>query len=243
MSLGLHDMHGRHRRRARRTLARRLIGLGAIAAAGVIAYQAGSGLSEREMEELGQRLAAASERAEELERQNTGLQADLILEDRRLKDLELRYGRDVPGEALAALIGRIREKLDAGVDVSRLEFLIESAGEPRKCDDKPVTKRFIVRTPISRSANDSVSFANNRITITALGDSAVNAEGKVEAWFDPALPITVRLTQVGGSTTVEKGQLPLHASVIVNDNEYQYSVVAGAQRGFVEVTGDRCDFP
>jgi hypothetical protein len=243
MSFGLHDTHGRHRRRVRRTLARWLIGLGAIVAAGVVAYETGSSLAEREVEELGQRLAAASDRVEELERQNTDLQASLILKDRRLKDVEQLYDRDVPSGALATLMGRIREKLEAGVDLSRFEFLIEAAGKPRACDNKPVTKRFMVRTPISRAANDSVSFAKNRITITALGESALNAEGKVEAWFDPARSIALRFTQIGGKTTVEKGKLPLHTSVIVDDNEYKYSVVAGAQRGFVEVTGERCDFP
>jgi hypothetical protein len=106
-----------------------------------------------------------------------------------------------------------------------------------------VTKRFVVRTPISRGANDSVSFAKNAITITALGDSARNQEGKVEAWFDPARAVTLRLVQLGGKTTVRKGKLPIHTSVVVKDREYLYSVVEGTQRGFVEITGDRCDYP
>ena len=243
MSLGLHDTHERRRRRARRSFARWLFALGAIVAVGVIAYQIGASLAEREVAELDQRLAEVSDRVEELEQQNTGLQADLILKDRRLKDSVLRYERDVPGGRLAALMGRIREKLEAGVDEDRLGFLIDSAGNPRSCDNKPVTKRFMVRTQISRGANDSVSFAKNRITITALGQSALNAAGKIEAWFDPAQAVTLRLTELGGKTTVEKGKLPLHTSVIVKDKEYIYSVVAGQQRGFVEVTGDRCDYP
>jgi len=155
----------------------------------------------------------------------------------------LRYERDVASGSLAELMARIREKLEAGVDEDRLGFLIDTAGNPRNCDNKPVTKRFMVRTQISRSENDSVSFANNRITITALGESALNAEGKVEAWFDPAQVIALRLTRIGGKTMIEKGKLPLHTSVIVKDKEYIYSVVAGQQRGFVEVTGDRCDYP
>ncbi len=242
MSLGLHDTHARRRRRARRSFVRWLLGLGAIVAVGMIAYELGSSLTERELEELGQRLAELSGRVEELEQQNTGLQADLILKDRRLKDSVLRYERDVASGTLVALMERIREKLEAGVDEDRLGFLIDSAGNLRSCDNKPVTKRFMVRTPISRGVNDSVSFANNRITITALGESALNAEGKVEAWFDPARAIALRLTQIGGKTTIEKGKLPLHASVIVKNKEYKYSVVAGQQRGFVEITGDRCDY-
>ncbi len=243
MSLGLSDSHARRRRQARRTLLKWLIALGAIVAAGVMAYETGSSLAEHELEDLKQRLAELSERLERLQRENTQLQADLILSDRRLKDAELRYERDVPKGRMAALMERIQEKLEAGAEQSRLEFLIESAAKPRSCDDKPLTKRFLVRTPISRGGNDSVSFAKNTVTITALGESAVNAEGKVEAWFDPAQPVTVRLTRIGGATTVEKGMLPLHTSVVAGDKEYIYSIVEGKQRGFVEVTGDRCDYP
>lgn len=243
MTLGFHDPHGRRRRQVRRTVIRWLLGIGFIFAAGVAAYQTGSSLAEREVAELTQTVAKLDERVQELEQENTGIQAGLILSERRLKDAKLAYERDVPGGEVAALMGRVQEKLAAGVDRDRLAFLIDSAGKARKCDDKPVTKRFVVRTPISRSANDSVSFAKNAITITALGESARNAEGKIEAWFDPAQAVTLRLVQLGGKTTIRKGKLPLHTSIVIKDREYIYSVIAGAQRGFVEITGDRCDYP
>ena len=243
MTLGLHDPHDRRRRQFRRTVVRWLFGIGAIIAAGVATYQTGASLAEREIAELTLTLAKMDQRVQELERENTELQAGLILSARRLKDAELAYRRDVPGGEVAAIMGRVREKLAAGVDRERLAFLIDSAGKARKCDNKPVTKRFVVRTPISRSANDSVSFAKNSITVTALGESARNPEGKVEAWFDPAQAVTLRLVQLGGKTTIRKGKLPLHTSVVVKNKEYFYSVVEGAQRGFVEITGDRCDYP
>ncbi len=243
MTLGLHDPHDRRRRQLRRRVFRWLLGAGGIVAAGMAAYQTGASLAEREVNELTLTLAKLDERIQMLERENTELQAGLILSARRLKDAELAYRRDVPGGEMAALMGRIQEKLAAGVDQKRLAFLIDSADKPQKCDNKPVTKRFVVRTPISRSANDSVSFARNAITITALGESARNQEGKVEAWFDPARAVTLRLVQLGGKTTVRKGKLPIHTSVVVKDREYLYSVVEGAQRGFVEITGDRCDYP
>ncbi len=243
MTLGFHDPHGRRRRQVRRTVIRWLLGIGFIVAAGAAAYQIGSSLAEREVAELTQTVIRLDERVQELERENTGLQAGLILNERYLKDAKLAYERDVPGGEVAALMDRIQEKLAAGVDRDRLAFLIDSAAKSRKCDGKPVTKRFVVRTPISRSANDSVSFARNAITITALGESARNQEDKIEAWFDPAQAVTLRLVQLGGKTTIRKGKLPLHTSVIIKNKEYIYSVVEGTQRGFVDITGDRCDYP
>jgi cell division protein FtsB len=243
MTLGLHDPHDRRRRQVRRTVIRWLLGISAIFAAGAATYQTGASLAEREIAELTLTLAKLDERVQALERENTELQAGLILSARRLKDADLAYRRDVPKGEVAVLMGRVREKLAAGIDQKRLVFLIDSAGKARKCDNKPVTKRFVVRTPISRGANDSVSFAKNAITVTALGESARNQEGQVEAWFDPAQAVVLRLVQLGGKTTVRKGKLPIHTSVVVKDKEYLYSVVEGTQRGFVEITGDRCDYP
>ncbi len=243
MTLGLHDPHDRRRRQVRRTVIRWLLGIGVIIAAGVATYQTGASLAEREIAELTLTLAKLDERVQALERENTDLQAGLILSARRLKDADLAYRRDVPEGGVAVLMGRVREKLAAGIDQKRLAFLIDSADKARKCDNKPVTKRFVVRTPISRGANDSVSFARNAITVTALGESARNQEGQVEAWFDPAQAVALRLVQLGGKTTIRKGKLPIHTSVVVKDKEYLYSVVEGTQRGFVEITGDRCDYP
>ncbi len=243
MTLGLHDPHDRRRRQFRRTVVRWLLGIGIIIAAGVATYQTGASLAEREIAELTLTLAKLDERVQALERENTDLQAGLILSARRLKDADMAYRRDVPEGEVAALMGRVQEKLASGINRKRLAFLIDSAGKERKCDDKPVTKRFVVRTPISRGANDSVSFAKNAITVTAIGESMRNEEGKVEAWFDPAQAVALRLVQLGGKTTVRKGRLPIHTSVVVKDKEYLYSVVEGAQRGFVEITGDRCDYP
>jgi hypothetical protein len=243
MAVSLHNPHERRRRQLRRTVIRWLLGGGIIVAAGMTAYQTGSSLAEREIAELTQTLAKMDQRVQALERESTNLQAGLILSARRLKDAELAYRRDVPSGEVAVLMGRVQAKLAAGVDQERLAFLIDSAGKARNCANKPVTKRFVVRTPISRGANDSVSFAKNAITVTALGESARNQEGKVEAWFDPAQAVTLRLAQLGGKTTIRKGMLPLHTSVVVEDKEYLYSVVEGAQRGFVEITGDRCDYP
>ncbi len=243
MTLGLHDPHDRRRRQVRRTVIRWLLGIGVIIAAGVATYQTGASLAERTIAELTLTLAKLDERVQALERENTDLQAGLILSARRLKDADLAYRRDVPEGEVAVLMGRVREKLAAGIDQKRLAFLIDSADKARKCDNKPVTKRFVVRTPISRGANDSVSFARNAITVTALGESARNPEGQVEAWFDPAQAVALRLVQLGGKTTIRKGKLPIHTSVVVKDKEYLYSVVEGTQRGFVEITGDRCDYP
>ncbi|MFQ5774450.1 MAG: coiled-coil domain-containing protein [Kiloniellaceae bacterium] len=242
MTLGLHETRIRRRRRVRWSIAKWVIGLSAVLAAGVIAYRSGSTLVQREVENLEREIVDLTARVEELQERNTDLRADMILAERRLDEANERYERDVPTGRMAALLGRVQAKLEAGVKLDRIEFLIDSAQNPRPCEPDAATKRFLVQTPLYSGANDSVSFANNTVTITALGESATNAEGRLEAWFDPAKPVTVRFTRIGGKTTEKVGKLPLHTSLVIGDYEYRYSVIAGP-RGFVQVTGDRCEYP
>lgn len=242
MSLGLHESRTRRRRRARWAVAKWVIALGLIVGAGVYAYDRGNEIARSQVTDLEREIAVLNQRISDLETENARLRADQIVARQRLEEAKALYARDVPRGQLAALLGQLREKLDAGVDRERLEFLIASAANPRNCDEQPVTKRFLVRTPLYQGANDSVSFADGAITVTATGEAATDADGRVEAWFDPAKPITLQLTRIGGEAVQETGKLPLHASLVAGGNEYRFTAVEGPQ-GFVQVTGDRCDYP
>jgi cell division protein FtsB len=242
MSLGLHESRTRRRRRARWAVAKWVIALGLIVGAGVYAYDRGNEIARSQVTDLEREIAVLNQRISDLETENARLRADQIVARQRLEEAKALYARDVPRGQLAALLGQLREKLDAGVDRERLEFLIASAANPRNCDEQPVTKRFLVRTPLYQGANDLVSFADGAITVTATGEAATDADGRVEAWFDPAKPITLQLTRIGGEAVQETGKLPLHASLVAGGNEYRFTAVEGPQ-GFVQVTGDRCDYP
>ena len=243
MSLGLHETRTRRKRRIRWVAAKWLMALALIVAAGVFAYQTGSGLAEREVRNLSREIADLTAKAEELQAQNTDLQANVILIERRLDEAQARYDKDVPTGRMAGLLERLETKLEAGVTVDRLQFLIDSADNPRDCAAEPATKRFLVQTPLYKGANDSVRFANGALTVTAQGETAVNDAGQVEAWYDTAKPVTVRFTQIGGKVTEAEGKLPLHASVVFGGNEYRFTAVAAGTRGFIQVSGDRCKYP
>ncbi len=243
MSLGLHETRQRRQRRFRWTMTKWVVALGAIATAGVFAYRTGTGLAERKVTALAREIVTLSDKAAELQRQNTDLRANEILLDGRLRDAQARYDRDVPAGRMAALLGQMQAKLDKGVKLARLEFLVASADNPRECEAVPATKRFLVQTPLYSGANDSVSYAKGTITVTAQGESALSDAGQAEAWYDPAKPVTARFTAIGGRVSGESGTLPLHATVVHSGYEYRFTVVAAGTRGFVQVTGDRCKYP
>ncbi|MCH8097009.1 MAG: hypothetical protein IID53_08015 [Proteobacteria bacterium] len=244
MTFGLYKdrVSERRRRHLVKTLAKWSAGLAIIGIAGFYAYQIGSNLAQKDVRDLEATLAKLSKTVVGLKRENARLRTQAMKVTARQRKLTERFRRELPPENTRALIAKLKERLDAGVGEDRLAFVIGAAEKLRSCEGAPVTRRFIVKTPIYEGANDSVSFAENTITVTAEGVSEKNPEGKPEAWFDPARPVTTRFAQIGGKVSEVAGLLPLHHSVVIDSTEHKFSVIKGA-RGFVKITGDRCRFP
>ncbi len=243
MTLGLYEERARRRQRFRWNFLKWLISLGLLAGAGYFAYDAGSSLSKQELDSLSQRVAEYETRTDSLQREAAQLRYTLEDAESRMAEQQARYERDVPQGQIAALLTLAKEKLQQGVTPDRLAFLISSASNERDCDKAPITKRFVVKTPLYTGGNDWVAFADSTITVTAVGPSAINAEGKAESWFDPGQSITVSFTHIGGKTSRKTAALPFQHALVVGDREYRFQVVAGDKRGFVVVSGDSCSFP
>ena len=213
-----------------------------IFALGRYAYQKGTDLARTDVVQLEQEITTLSDRLRQMETENNELHGELAAEKVRVQDLRQQYERDVPTGAIKQLLELARKKLTDGVDVARLAFVVGAAENTRDCKTQSATRRFLVKTPIYQGANDSVSFAANTITVTATGPSATDEAGNPEAWFDPAKPISVQFARIGGGQSNAQGILPMHHSVVIDDREYKFSIIAGG-RGFANVTGIECSYP
>lgn len=242
MSLGLRESRNRRRRRFWVSAAKFLLVLGGIGALGFYAYNTGSTLAEHDVTVLREEIGQLTTTNQTLLSENESLKAELAAANRQAASWQSRYEREVPTGEIKRITDLVAEKARAGVALDRLAFLVDAAGNLGACDNQPATKRFIVPTPLYSGANSSVGFADGAVTVTAEGQSAVNESGQTEAWFDPAQPVTLRFTQLGGETSAVTGVLPLYHSVLVGESEYRFTAVAG-DRGFLNVTGDRCKFP
>jgi hypothetical protein len=243
MSLGLHENRQRRRRRFWWGVTKWGLALALIVAAGAYSYRIGTQLAEREVVKAEERIAELTEEVAGLQQQSAALATDLAKARETIAAWQARYEREVPTGFVRDMMALVKEKLEAGADEERLAFLVAAADKPRVCDEQPETKRFIVSTQLqSGGANDAVSFGDGAITVTASGEAATDADGNLEAWYDPEKPLTVRFTHLGGKTVTAEGTLPVHHSVVAGDDEYRFTALPGA-RGFLTVTADRCDYP
>lgn len=217
-------------------LAKLVLFLALVGASGFYGYEVGQRLALEEVAvaraEIDRLSAAETERREEAAR----LRAELERTARRADEFEAKYAEVAPTDEMKELTAALRAKLASGLDAKRLAFVIGAAERPRRCGGED-TKRFMVKTARFDGSSTWVRFAD-LITVTAegqgLGDGAEQA-------FDPDKPVTVHFTAIGGKDTAVTGKLPLQHSLVVKNGEYRFTVAPGA-KGFVEITGDRCEY-
>lgn len=244
MSLGLSET--RNRRRRRREFYGSLFRWGLVLAVGLgvglWAKNIGSEVALQEVRVLEERVTEMSAESARLRSEIAGLKAALRTERDRVVEWQERYDADVPTVDEARILAAARDRLSSGISTERLAAVVAMTRDDVACEPLGNTKRFVVNNEIRNGANDSVSFANGAITVTASGAAARNANGQPEAWFDAGMPVTAIFSHLGGESFQASGLLPLHQSVVVGDSEYRFSLVAGA-RSFVQVTGEVCPFP
>jgi hypothetical protein len=243
--IGSYSSLGGHRRRGRRqgswAAFRFMLGLAAVGCVGVYGYQVGVSANQAWTDKLEADL-------QRFQDDNLGLrdelaQAALSASSARtaFENLQRRYAVEVPEGKLAELLERVEGQLRAGVEPVRLAFLIDAAGQDAACAEAPVTKRLRPHTPITTGPVSAVRF-NDRIMVTATAESAIDADGQAEAWYDPARPVQLFFRTLDGRELRVEGALPLAHRMLVDGLEYRFNAIAGPT-SFVEVTGQACPFP
>ncbi len=208
--------------------------VGIFGAAGFYGFEAGKQTvmeqvtaARAEIERLTTSEAAAREQAAKQE-------AELAETRKRADEFQAKYAQVAPTEEMKELTAQLKAKLDSGLEPKRLAFVIANAQRPTRCGGE-ATKRFMVKTAKFDGASTWVRFAD-LITVSAEG---VGTGG--EQAFDPDKPVTVHFTAIGGKDSQVSGKLPLQHSMVVKGGEYRFTVAPGA-KGFVEITGDRCEY-
>ena len=230
-------------RRRRWALPLWLLAIVVLAVTALFGYQTGTIVAERETARQGVEIARLDAANGRLELRTAELEAALVAVRRERNRWRARYRDQVPAGIRKELLAALDARLSDGFPPQRLKSYIAGAGAERDCGAKALTKRFLVRTPLTRGANATVSFSRNTITVTGSGRPFTDDRGKPEAWFDPAKPMTVWFTRTGGKSIEIAGRLPLHHVVTIGEAEHRFSVLEGDRRGFVDVTWERCPAP
>jgi hypothetical protein len=241
MSFGMMDSGGRYRRRAAEGRRRAMLFVFVVGSlCGLSYWWGGENVRTSEVAYKQQAMKLQEERSG-LDQTITDLRSEVQSTQVRYQQLEAKYEQEVPTGAFKQLADIVKKQLAAGIKPERLSFVIESARPPKNCSE-PVSKRFVMQTPVYSGPHGNVAFGNGTITVTGQGEPAVSQSGSAEAWYDPGKPVSITFIQIGGKETVKKGLLPIQHSMVIGNKEYRFTVAAG-ERSFISVTSDSCDSP
>jgi hypothetical protein len=244
MSLGLADRQARVRRQLLWGAVKWTVALAMIGGGLLFAYETGTSLSAIDVQRKDEEIARLTALTQTLQTDNAALKATAAQTHTQGQQWEQRYKSEVPTGDRKLLLDLATRKLNEGVDMARLTFLINAATNARVCDAEPESKRLRVKTPIGKASKEtSAAFADRKITVTADGVPAVNDKGEKESWFDPAQPITVQFAQLDGQTVAATGIMPLQHQMVMGDSEFRFSIDIDKRKGFAVVTSERCNFP
>lgn len=237
----LNSFQRKNRERARSRLISQLVVLIAIGGVFIFSYQFG----EKQMAaRIGQRMdevQALTRERDDLHKQVVDLQAAAVVDQQKITDLEARYREQIPDDTIDALVKLMRERMTtAGVSAERMNSILSAASNPRSCRNRD-NKRFMLSTSLNQGRDNTATFGQGAVTVSGEGQTATSADGKPEAWYDPAKPVSMKFRLIGGRVTVAQGPLPLQHSIIDDAVEYRFTIEAGP-RGFISVTGDQCDY-
>lgn len=130
------------------SIAKPLIALGVGASCVVYAYQTGLSVGDREVAALKSEIGRLSQTVANLRSENAALSKSAETARQQSAALQDCYDRDVPAGEIKELLELARNKLATGIDPSRLAQVIEQTGSLEACENGPITKCFIVRTPL-----------------------------------------------------------------------------------------------
>ncbi len=159
------------------------------------------------------------------------------------EELEAQYRADVPNEDILEVARLAGQRLEAGIPLDRLLYVLQRVDEQDDCDSIDV-KRFRPPTRLTPSdmPGSSVSFNNGALQITATGDTDVDEERNPVSWYDPAEPIDITVELIDGSEIKFTGTLPITHREVRGDDEHRFAFSEGP-RSFMLVTYQHCPFP
>ena len=241
MSLSYYNPNDRYRQRAARRMTF-FLGFGFFFSVVFgFGFWLGGMRSQQNMYILQEEKRIISEERDRVQAEMTKMRAESQTAKVRLEQLRANYDELLGGGVMKDLVSLVRQQIDQGVDVKRLQSVILSARPPQNCS-APQTKRFVVDTPVYTGPSSRVVLPEEAVIVTASGASAQNAQGRKEAWFDPGQPVEISFKIKSGTTEAKKGLLPLYHTVVYGDKEYRFTFKAG-DKSFAQVTYDNCDYP
>ncbi len=201
---------------------------------GVIAYRGAEEIARAEVSTLEVRLAAAAERESAEAGEKTKLIAELEQARAEASTWRARHDQEVPRPPFTDVLATAAQRIATGVVPERLIEALRAADNPRRCEGRPIIRRFAIRFGGTPSADEGSNFMDGLLRITAAMPAGAE---------DVARLATINVTTTWNGRSENLMGLPQRLTVPLGNLELDLAITASEMRGFAQAALATCPRP
>jgi hypothetical protein len=198
---------------------------------GIVTYRGAEEIARAEVTGLEARLAQAAEREGAAAGEKTQLIAELEQARAEASTWRARHDQEVPRPPFTDVLASAAQRIAAGVAPERLMEVLRLAENPRRCEGRPIIRRFAIRFGGPPNADEGTSFMDGLLRITAAMPAGTE---------DAPRLANVTVTTAWNGRAENLTGLPQRLVLPLGNLELDLAITASDMRGFVQVALATC---
>jgi hypothetical protein len=197
----------------------------------ILTYRGAEEVARAEVTALEARLAEAAERESTAAAEQGRLALQLAEARTEASTWRTRHEQEVPRPPFTDVLAIAAERIAAGVAPERVMGLLRLADNPRRCEGRPIIRRFAIRFGGTPSADEGTSFLDGLLRITVA--MPAGAEDVVRL-------ANVSVTTTWNGRTEHLTGLPQRLTLPLGNLELDLAITASDLRGFAQAALATC---
>jgi len=198
---------------------------------GIVTYRGAEEIARAEVSALEARLAEAADRESAAAAERSRLVVEVDQARVEASTWRARHEQEVPRPPFTEMLAIAAQRIAAGVAPERVMEVLRLADNPRRCEGRPIIRRFAIRFGGAPSADEGTSFMDGLLRIT----TAMPAGAE-----DVARLANVTVTTSWNGRTENLTGLPQRLVLPMGNLELELAITASELRGFAQAALATC---
>jgi hypothetical protein len=198
---------------------------------GIVTYRGAEEIARAEVSALEARLAEAAERESAAATERSRLITEVEQARAEASTWRARHDQEVPRPPFTEVLAIAAQRIAAGVAPERVMEVLRLADNPRRCEGRPIIRRFAIRFGGAPSADEGTSFMDGLLRITTAMPAGTE---------DVARLANVTVTTAWNGRTENLTGLPQRLVLPVGNLDLELAITASDLRGFAQAALATC---
>ncbi|MFM7778765.1 MAG: hypothetical protein ACKPB8_08385 [Alphaproteobacteria bacterium] len=198
---------------------------------GIVTYRGAEEIARAEVTALETRLAETAERESAAAAEHGRLASQLAEARTEASTWRARHEQEVPRPPFIEMLAIAAQRIAAGVAPERVMDLLRLADNPRRCEGRPIIRRFAIRFGGTPAADEGISFLDGLLRITIAMPAGAE---------DVARLANVSVTSTWNGRAENLTGLPQRLTLPLGNLDLDLAITASDMRGFAQAALGTC---